>query len=80
MQIAFINDFNRIIKNDIKFVTTLKKINVVLKVKRTFVALTTEKEIWLKVLQTVFKKYYNLLQVFSKRNFNKLAFYYLKDH
>ena len=45
MQIAFINDFNRIIKNDTKFVTTLKKINVVLNVKRTFIALTTEKKI-----------------------------------
>ena len=39
MQIAFISDFNRITKNNIKFVITLKEINVVLNVKRNSVAL-----------------------------------------
>ena len=42
---AFINNLNRITKNDIKFVTTLKEINVVLKVKRIFTTLTLKKEI-----------------------------------
>ena len=39
MQIAFINNFNRITKSNTKFVITLKEINVVLNVKRNLTTL-----------------------------------------
>ena len=57
------------------FITSLYKINYIInkKNKNTKITNKTKKKILRKI---VFKKYYNLIQVFFKKESNKLLLYY----
>jgi hypothetical protein len=79
VNIALIRDISFYIgikyKKNKFFITSLYKINYIInkKSRNTKITNKTEKEIIRKIVP---KKYYNLIQVFSKEKSNKLLLYY----